>query len=488
MKKFNQHYIKSAGLLALAALTSGVIFTSCDDRLEEQPKTVVAENYYQTVDEIETATNAIYSPLRSVRSEQVAVLSAHTDWGYGRGSRAQYNDFNGLNATNANAAAQRWRQFYEGIRNANLVLFYSVANGLDSEEKVQELMGEAYFLRALTYFDLVRNWGGVPLRITENMEEVNVSRATEEQVYEQILADLELAEQQLPETAAIAGKPSVWAAKALLADVYLELENYALAAIKAQEIMNSTQFSLVKITSVEDLQWKLFGPDLVSSPEEVFSFKFTRQTGQGNGLPWIMNHPSTGLYNFGGAYAHYGDAANPFYGEWEEGDLRKQLWQQVDFGLGSTTLVNGKYVEPNAVDNTGAGNDLPIYRYAEVLLIFAEAEARATMAISPEAAEAYNQVLRRAYGLDPTIASDRDIVGSLLGLDEFYDLILQQKAYELQFEGKRWLDLKRTGRAQEFIGKNKGITIAEKHYLWPIPQDELNYNQAMDDTDQNPGY
>ncbi|GGF24783.1 RagB/SusD family nutrient uptake outer membrane protein [Echinicola rosea] len=490
----NTYHIKSKdkalpviNLLLMAVVL--VMLAGCSDLLEEEPKTVVAENFYQTAADIEAATNAIYTPLRNVRPEQVAVLSAHTDWGYGRGSRAQYNDFNGLNATNMNAAASRWTMFYEGIRNANLVIFYAPQSEQVDQEIRSRYLAEARFLRALTYFDLVRNWGGVPLRTAENIEQKDVPKASVEEVYDFILADLLVAEDGLPADPVQPGRPTSWSAKTLLADVYLQLEQYDSARTKALEVMESGRFGLVPVQGVEDIQWDVFGPDLVNSTEEVFYLKYTRQTAQGNGLPWILNHPSTGLYNFGGAYAHYGDSANPFYAQWNDADLRKQLWTPVDFGLGATTLVNGKYVEPEAPDNTGAGNDLPIYRYAEVLLIFAEADARASGTVSSGALDALNQVHRRGYGLDPSAANEVDFGLAEMSPEAFLDTVLQERAYEFQFEGKRWLDLKRLGRAEEFVSENKGIDIAEKHYLWPIPVDELNYNQAMDaSSDQNPGY
>lgn len=85
--------------------------------------------------------------------------------------------------------------------------------------------------------------------------------------------------------------------------------------------------------------------------------------------------------------------------------------------------------------------------------------------------------------------SDIDYQVSALTPEAFLDTILQERAYEFQFEGKRWFDLKRSGKAAELILANKGKTIVEKHYLWPIPLSELNFNQAMDPTtDQNPGY
>ncbi|GAA0878164.1 RagB/SusD family nutrient uptake outer membrane protein [Algoriphagus jejuensis] len=487
MKKYhNNRKLKSSHLIA-GFLAFVLVATSCESLLEEEPKTIVSENFYQSRSDFEAATNAIYFPLRMVRSEQIAVLSAHTDWGYGRGSRAQYNDFEGLNPTNANAAAARWNSFYQGIRNANIVIEKAPQSDLLTAEEMNAFSAEAKFLRALTYFDLVRNWGGVPLRTDQNIKEKDVPKSSPEEVYELILADLSEAEMYLPTAPSEPGRPTLWAAKTLLADVYLQLQNYEMAKSKAQEVIDAAAFQLVKIASVDEIRAKIFGAALISSTEEIFAFKFARQTGQGSGLPWILNHPSTKLYNFGGAYAHYGDARNPFYKEWEDGDLRKGLWQMVNFGLGDSTLVNGKYAESQAVDNTGAGNDIPIYRYSELLLIYAEASVR-TEGLTESNLEAFNQVRRRAYGLDPMAASEMDYVLADLSVESFLDLILQEKAYETQFEGKRWLDLKRTGRAQEFVMKNKGITIADKHYLWPIPIDELNFNDAMDQSDQNPGY
>ncbi|PZX49327.1 RagB/SusD family nutrient uptake outer membrane protein [Algoriphagus chordae] len=487
MKTLIKHRILNSKSLLIGLLALGGFASSCNDLLEEEPKTIVSENFYQSVSDFDAATNAIYFPLRMVRSEQIAVLSAHTDWGYGRGSRAQYNDFDGFNPTNINAAAARWNSFYQGIRNANIVIQKAPLSEELTEDEVNQFTAEAKFLRALTYFDLVRNWAGVPLRTDQNIDEKDVPKSSPEEVYDLILADLTDAEMHLPTAAAEPGRPTQWAAKTLLADVYLQLEDYEMAKMKAQEVLDAAVFQLVEIDTVVDIREKIFGATLITSSEEIFSFKFARQSGQGSGLPWILNHPSTGLYNYGGAYAHYGDASNPFYKEWEDGDIRKDLWQFVDFGLGDSTIVNGKYAEPQAVDNSGAGNDIPVYRYSELLLIFAEASARVD-GVTEGNLEAVNQVHRRAFGLDPMVESEMDFQMADLTLDEFLDLILQEKAYETQFEGKRWLDLKRTGRAEEFVMKNKGISISEKHYLWPIPLEELNFNEAMDQSDQNPGY
>src|SRR5690606_1887879 len=96
------------------------------------------------------------------------------------------------------------------------------------------------------------------------------------------------------------GRPTKYAVKSLLADVYLTLGMYEEAATKALQVIQSNKFSLVPATSIEDFEYKIFGPDLLTSTEEIFYFKYTHEIGQGNWIDWVLNHPSTGLFNFGG--------------------------------------------------------------------------------------------------------------------------------------------------------------------------------------------
>ena len=138
--------------------------------LVEKPKTVAVENFYNTAQEIGSAVDAIYEPLRSNNMvEQTVILDAHTDWGYGRGSRADYNAMQGFNAANINNAGSRWNAFYLAIRNANLVIQNALRNTSISPDDLKRHLGEARFLRAFAYFQLVRNWGSIPLRTEENM-------------------------------------------------------------------------------------------------------------------------------------------------------------------------------------------------------------------------------------------------------------------------------------------------------------------------------
>ncbi|RAV27637.1 RagB/SusD family nutrient uptake outer membrane protein [Sinomicrobium soli] len=477
--------------ISVSACTGLLLMFLCscsDSKLDENPKSVVEELFYNTREELEAAVNACYAPIRAEYAEQVAVLDAHTDWGYGRGSRANYNDFQGLNSANINTAATRWNAFYLSIRNANLLIRNAPQALEATEEEIALYIAEARFIRALNYFSLVRNWGGLPLRTEENMEEVDIARSSTAEVYDLILEDLEYAGDILPEEPRNIGRPTVYAVKSLLADVHLTLGNDAEAASEALEVIESGKYALVPATTAEDLQYNLFGPDIETSAEDIFSLKYTHEIDQGNWLVFVLNHPDTGLFNFGGSYAHYSEATNPFYEHWNDNDLRKALWDRIDFGLGPNTLVSKKYVDQQAVNNRGAGNDLPVYRFAEVLLIYAEASAREAGAPTPEGTEALNKVHRRAYGQDAETPGPFDFSAGDYNLGSFTELVLQERAYEFIFEGKRWYDLKRTGTAAETILEVKGITIAEKHYLWPIPDAELNFNGAMGPDDQNPGY
>lgn len=467
-----------------------IFLVSCEDILVEHPKTLAVENFYNTNDEVATSVNAIYVPLRGTIEEQIVILDVHNDWGYGRGSRADYNAMQGFNAANINNAGSRWNAFYLSVRNANLVIINAPNGSSISKTDIDKNVAEAKFLRAFAYFQLVRNWGSIPLRTEENMTVKDLKKNSVTEVYNQIVADLTFAETNLPEVQTLVGKPTKFAAKTMLADVYLTLGKFAEARDKSNEVIQSNKYSLVPVKVKSDFQWNLFGPVIITTPEEIFYFKYSRQPAQGTWILWILNHASTGNFNFGGAYAHYSDATNPFYISWDDKDIRKSLWDKVNFGLGPNTLISSKYIDPNAVEQgRGGGNDIPIYRYADALLIYAEASCMASNVPTAAGIEALNKVHRRAYGKDPNVPSTIDFNIANYNAASFQDLVLQEKAYEFIYEGKRWYDLKRTGKAAAVIKAAKGITIAEKAYLWPIPVSELNYNKALDPAvDQNPGY
>jgi hypothetical protein len=478
---------KRWGILGVLCLC---LFSSCEKSLIEEPKSLVVESFFNTATEVETATNLIYSPLRSNNyAVYEATLECQSDYANGRGSWAPLHVFQGLDDANITRVSDLWRAFYLSIRNANLVIKNAPTGKSISKADVTRYVAEAKFMRAFNYFQLVRNWAGVPLRTESTMDAIDLKRNTADEVYNLIIADLTEAETNLPDNPAVAGRPTKWAAKTMLADVYLTLGKFAESRDKADEVIKSNKFSFVSTTTKTDFQTKVWGPDLVSTTEEIFYLKYARQVNQGNYMLWISNHPDTKLFNFGGAYVLYLDVTSAYYKAWSPNDLRKGLWDLINFGLGANTLVSSKFADQLAVSQSGAGNDDPVYGYSDVLLIYAEASSRAGNGPTAAGMEALNKVHRRAYGKAPAVASSIDFNLTDYNAATFLDLVLTERSYEFQLGGKRWLDLKRTGKVKEAILAATGKTVADKHLLWPIPVSEMNYNKGLDPTkDQNTGY
>jgi len=482
--------IKQSFLLICTVL----LMAACSNELEEHPKSIAAEVFYNTPAEVEAGLNAIYNPMRG--SGLLGALyecqhEIYSEYLYGRGSHAPLNDYNGLDNTNITRINGMWKSLYESIRNANIVIQKAPQGTELTQADLDKYLGEARFLRGLCYFYLVRNWSGVPLRTETNMDTMNLPRASEQEVYNYLLADLQWAETHLPDAPRLVGTPSKWVAKAVLTDVYMNLHQYDLARDKALEVINSGRFALVNVTVADDFD-KLFGPDANGTSEEIFYLKYARNpSGQGFSYPHYCHYPNSGYYPPGGYYTFYSDSEqNSFIKNWDKNDLRYIFnWYPQTFGLGPTTILLKKFSDPEAV--TAGGNDYPMYRYADILLFYAEAVAQAEGAPSADAMEKLNMVHRRAYGKNPLVPDPTvDFqLADYAGQQAFIDLVVKERGYENCGESKRWLDLKRLGIAEEVIAEVKGKQMTQRHLLWPIPTTEYNYNTAIDPTtDQNPGY
>lgn len=471
---------------ALVALFLG----GCESNLEEHPKSLMNGSFYNTKEEIEAGIFAIYESMNNTNclgGVYFAQIEATSDYGYGRGSFTQQSEYQGLSVTSFTQLI--WQHLYAAIRNANIIIkSVSSANQINENQKAA-FISEAKFLRSYVYFILVRTWGGIPLRTEENMSEINLARASIDDVYKLITEDLAFAEKNLPESPGIAGRPSVWSAKTLLADVHFYRGQYKEAKDKAEEVINSKKFSLVPVSEPNDFM-KIFGPSVGTTSEEIFHLKFYAQVIKGNYFVMYFHHPAAKYHGAGGFYALCTDAVeNKFIANWDQADFRRQFdLYEWEIGLGPNTLLYRKFQDPAAPNQSAATNDNPIYRYADVLLIYAEAANRVANGPTDLAVECLNQVHRRAYGYPPTQASPIDFKKSDYNVDEFNELVILERGYETFSEAKRWFDLKRLG-VKERILEAKGIVVAEKHLLWPIPITETNYNKAIDPSkDQNPGY
>ena len=482
-------------------ISATFLFASCQELLLEEPKALMVESFYSTPAEVEAGLAAIYAPLRGQMSGWwVGALDCQAEWGAGYAGAANFDShktMQGLDNVASNNIVAIWDNMFLSIRNANLVLKYTPVSSSLEENAKNRYIGEARFMRALTYFQLVRAWGGVPIYTEENMDQTTgVPKSTKEEVYQLIRSDLEFAEANLPDNAPLLGKPDKWAAKTVLADVYFYLELYSEASTKASEVIESGRYALEEVNAPDDFN-NLFGL-VASSSEEIFYLKFNQNSG--SGLVLFTQQISTPWFGGQGYGIFTWHTASRFYSEWDDDDFRKEFgWyveeervnpflggQEAFPNSGVTLLSPKKY---NAPDATVSTFDLPLYRFADILLIYAEASALANNGATIDGMEKLNMVRRRAYGYNPLQPSPIDYALSDYGTTKaFTDLVIKERGYEFQFEGKRWFDLVRSGTVNEVMINAIGREVADKHLLWPIPAIEFDLNEALEPGDQNPGY
>lgn len=466
---------------------------SCQKELREVPKDFISKaNFYKNQADAEAAITGVYSSLASNYGITYWLfLVNHADYENGRGSQAPISVFSQiLDVGNIGRASSIWSSFYQTINRANSVLDNVGAINMDESVKT-EILAEAHFLRALAYFDLVRGFGPVPIKTKESIDITRVAspRKPVDSVYNLIIKDGMAAETGLPESVGDeTGRASKWAAKMLLAEVYLTREKWKESAQEAEDIISSGQYSLIKAQKSSDF-YKMFAT--MTSSEDVFSIHHSDS--RQSSLPGYLHRPNTPPYNnsSGGVYAWLPNMSS-FLSTWDSHDLRR------DFNLYT------KYIGPNGdsaslpsatpilfkkFTNDASGLAIysdPIFRYTEAFLIYAEAACMANGSPTALALERLNMIRRRAYGYDPANPSPVDY-SSGMSMDNFRDTVLMERAKSFIVEGKRWWDLKRTGTVKEAMAA-VGRTVIDARLLWPVPQEEIDNNPDISQEDQNPGY
>ena len=476
----------------LLLIIIGGSLTNCNEDLsllQEKPKAIATETFLNSKEEIEGTIYSVYYQLK--RHECFGrmfhtINEAMVDYAQGRGSYAYPSNFIGLDATNSNRVQDTWAILYRSINFANKIIKNAPDASEASQQEIANLVAEARFLRAFAYYRLVQSWGAVPLSTEDNMGEFHKSRTPVDNIFDLIVEDLIFAEENLPETQIVNGRPQKTTAKTVLTEVYLAMKRWSDARTKALEVINSNKYSLVSVSNPDDFL-NIFGPNINGSSEEIFYLKYNRESG--NDFTWMLHSPKVDYMNYQGAYGIYSDSVtNKVIKEWDFKDLRKKFnLYNVDIGLGKTTVLCKKFIDPEATSGRGM-NDFPLYRYADLLLFFAEADCMSNNGPTEEGMEKLNMVHRRAYGFNPNNPSIIDFEVSDYNKDTFIDLLLKERCYETMFEGKRYNDLRRMGKLEEIILDSKGIEVKEAALLWPIPNQEIQYNDSIDVTDQNPGY
>jgi starch-binding outer membrane protein, SusD/RagB family len=484
MKKFQLY------LLALLFVS-----VSCSDDLNVEPNDAMSEfDFLNNPDNAIQLVNGVYNKLLDWNMSSFAwigvtsITSDDADKGSTPGDTG--TDKHKLDALNfeSNLLSFKdvWDSRYDGIYRANNAIYYLERLTIDQNLK-NRLIGEAKFLRALWYFDLVRCFGGVPLVTSKieitDIETVNAvvyNRKSKAETYAQIEADLLDAIEKLPAKTQYAqsdlGRASKGAAQALLAKSYLYQEQWQKAFDTSELVINSGIYGLM--TNYADV-WREIGEN---GTESIFEVQATLSKGivgytdvQGpRGTPdlgWGFNTPSSSLVN---AYS--------------AGDLRKNATilfvQSTPFSLwdgfeGSPTWNNSRYnykAYQSSVVESWNGNkgetakNLRILKFSDILLI--RAEAALQLGNSSEALLQVNRIRTRA-GLSELTS---------ISLEQLYE----ERHLEMAMEHDRWFDLVRTRQAQTKMAQNGKTFIVGKHELFPIPIDLITQSGGL--LLQNPGY
>jgi hypothetical protein len=394
-----------------------------------------------------------------------------------------------------------YRDAYIGVNRANIVLKYVPTVNMDTVRR-RQIIGEARFIRALSYFNLVQAYGGVPLRLTpvegSTAAEVNLARSTSDQVYAQVVADLTAAAAQMP--ISNPNRASQNSANALLSRVQLTQRNWAAAQAAAQKVIDggaslSSSFNALYpaenkgAESLFEIQFagnadggNLLPDEILPSPLATYSYpKFNIPTAEllsyadtVNDLRWAYNGPVTAASGktIGRSHVSYFDSKPGTNGNNNDVGPFVYKWRSIGNGF-------------NSVDNSY------VLRYAEVLLNYAEANNEQN-GPTGDAIAKLNQVRVRAGLLPLTLASPE-----ALSKQTLRDEIDRQRRLEMAFEGRRWFDLLRYARqtladgtahhtvtALDIIQQQRGSRDVN-YLLFPIPQSEIFNNPLIQ---QNPGF
>ncbi len=479
---------------------------SCVDLEEVTPGSLTAISLYKTQDDLDAASVGLYRPLFG------GYEAFDFDWpivmtGGGEDVDSQAGIFSPFDELRAEAGSgsisTMWKALYKSINNANNIIG-NVDNVPGSEER-DRVEGQARFVRALDYFYLTRWFGEIQLITFENQSNAgDVVQSEVSEIYDLIVSDLQMAEELLPVSfSETSVRPTQGAAKGLLSKVYLTMagwplnlgsQYYGLARDKAAELISG---SLSGIYSLEaDFADLWDGDNKFSNTEFIFIFHGISANGTTNASHHhIASRPPTD----GGWGDWYSEER--FLNAFPDGP-RKDASFRLTFSNGTDWSVNNvpgggpgqpftaKYRNPGGdcgFDDVGCPEHgdgfFPVLRYADVLLIYAEAANQAEGGPAVGAYEALNQVRRRAAGLDPDIP-DAGVDLSGLSFTEFDEAVLDERNWELAFEANRWFDLIRR-ELVEAVNGNFHVGVTRDDYLLPKPALQVSLSDGLT---QNPGY
>jgi hypothetical protein len=486
MKKQNI-YIK---MIALAAVMATV--ASCSKSfLDKQPESsLTTGNFYKTAKDAEGALVGAYDALQQeyyIWDYQINgdTRADNTYAGGDNPANFQIDKFQ-VNAINSNVERD-WNMLYNSIMRTNAVLD-NVPNITDpawpNDDRKNQILGEAKFLRALHYFHIVRNWGDVPLVLSMTDADIFKTRSSVADVYAAIETDLKEAETALPETYSspeqTRGRATKGAAQALLAKVYAQQLKYAECLDYCNKVLANTNYSL--LADYDDL----FDGAHENSNEAIFEIQY-HSDGEGDwGIQLITPESLTGD-NWKKFNVPSHDLVQKMRAEGDSVRLHASILfefvsarpDEYPGNFGDAVPFIYKWRNPNGWNSP---DNVILIRLADIMLL--KAEALNETGQTGQAIPIINTI-RDRVDLPATTATTQAQVK---------EAILKERRFELAFEGERWYDLLRAGSQYTITtmnavngagGANLNYSVNENKLLFPIPQKERDLNKNLT---QNNGY
>ena len=469
------------------------LLSSCSqDFLDLKPiSTATSDNFYRTADDFKNAVNGGYAGLQAAgltgNSYIFGEIASDNTVAVASGSVTDQDEFDRFYIKTTNPyISGRWNDAYSVIARYNTILDKIGAVTMDETLK-NRYIAETKFLRAIVYFTLVQTFGDVPLilkPVATPDEGYSFGRSPKADVYAQIEKDLSEAESVLPVSYAAAdiGRATKGAAKSYLGKVYLTQKKYAPAVSKLKEVIDLGVYTL--LPSYSDV----FRVANKNNKESVFDVQY-KSGGAGEGNAWPN---SFAPQNSGNAVIAFGgdgnnQPTNDIINAYEPGDLRKDVSVASSYTNAAGQVIPDKFIKKYydvPVAKNDNGNNIPLIRYADVLLMYAEALNEVSFQPAGEAFTYLNMVRTRA-GLAKKTATE-------IPTQQAFRLAMEQeRRVELAFEGYRWFDLVRTDRAITVLNSKKDqirlvTDLTANNLVFPIPQSQIDINK--DKIKQNPGY